>query len=221
MPNIASKIKVSNVQKITSAENLRSRAFDDLAIEFNINCNRQIAEVIFLTLLNLELHKSLDDFTLQTNRFNSLSIIKNKMNIEIRDARKQDVEIVAWTVLTALDMETDEIDKFIRSCSEEDSIYSWRNSIVATVDGKAVGCLIAYEGSRYKELKNKSWIQLWDDMNLEYLKTIEAETVDGEFYLDSMAILPEYRGYSIGKNASDVCRRKGGKNGMPLLYPLS
>ena len=33
----------------------------------------------------------------------------------------------------------------------------------------------------------------------EYLKKIEAETVDGEFYLDSMAILPEYRGYSIGK----------------------
>ena len=50
----------SNVQKITSTENLRSRAFDEivpfrvvsyLAIELNINCNRKIAEVIFLTLL--------------------------------------------------------------------------------------------------------------------------------------------------------------------------
>ena len=38
---------ISNVQKITSAENLRSGAFGDLAIEFNINCNRKIAEVIF------------------------------------------------------------------------------------------------------------------------------------------------------------------------------
>lgn len=121
------------------------------------------------------------------------------MNIEIRDAKKEDVEIVAWTVLTALDMETDEMEKFIKSCSEEDTIYSWRNSIIATVDGKTVGCLIAYEGSRYKELRNKSWLQLWDDMDSEYLKTIEAETVDGEFYLDSMAILPAYRGYSIGK----------------------
>ena len=37
----------SNVQKITSAENLLSRVFDDLAIELNINCNRKIAEVIF------------------------------------------------------------------------------------------------------------------------------------------------------------------------------
>lgn len=42
----------SNVQKIASAENLRSRAFDDLAIELNINCDRKFAEVIFLTLLN-------------------------------------------------------------------------------------------------------------------------------------------------------------------------
>ena len=94
------------------------------------------------------------------------------MNIEIRDAKKEDVEIVAWTVLTALDMNCDDMAKFIKSCSEEDTIYSWRNSIIATVDGKTVGCLIAYEGSRYKELRNKSWLQLWDDMDSEYLKKI-------------------------------------------------
>ena len=41
------KRRFSNVQKITSAGNLQSRAFDDLAIELNINCNRKIAEVIF------------------------------------------------------------------------------------------------------------------------------------------------------------------------------
>ena len=41
------KERLSNVQKITSAENLRLRAFDDLVIELNINCNRKIAEVVF------------------------------------------------------------------------------------------------------------------------------------------------------------------------------
>lgn len=61
------------------------------------------------------------------------------MNIEIRDAKTEDVEIVAWTVLTALDMETDEMKKFIDSCSEESTMYSWKNSIVALVDGVAVG----------------------------------------------------------------------------------
>ena len=47
------------------------------------------------------------------------------MNIEIRDAKIEDVEIVAWTVLTALDMETDEMKKFIDSCSDESTMYSW------------------------------------------------------------------------------------------------
>lgn len=75
------------------------------------------------------------------------------MKIEIRDAKREDVEIVAWTVLTALDMEQDKTGKFVKSCSEDDSIYSWRNSIIAEVDGKSVGCLIAYEGSRYQELR--------------------------------------------------------------------
>lgn len=131
------------------------------------------------------------------------------MNIEIRDAKKEDVEIVAWTVLTALDMETDEMDKFIMSCSEDDSIYSWRNAIVAVVDSKLAGCLIAYEGSRYQELRDRSWLKLWDDMDQEYLKTIEAETTDGEFYLDSMAILPEYRGHGIGKMLMEYAIKKG------------
>lgn len=130
-------------------------------------------------------------------------------SITIRDAGKEDVEIVAWTVLTALDMDTDEMEKFIKSCSKDDSIYSWRNAIVATLDGTAVGCLIAYEGSRYKELRDKSWLQLWDDMDSEYLKTIEDEAVDGEFYLDSMAILPEYRGRSIGRELMAYAIEKG------------
>ena len=67
------------------------------------------------------------------------------MNLEIRDARIDDVEIVAWTVLTALDMEIHNLDKFIKSCSANDTLYSWRNAVVATVDGQAVGCLIGYE----------------------------------------------------------------------------
>ena len=44
-------VYLCNVQKITSADDLRSRAFDD---EQNINCNRKIAEFIFLTLLKSE-----------------------------------------------------------------------------------------------------------------------------------------------------------------------
>lgn len=135
------------------------------------------------------------------------------MNIEIRDAKIEDVEIVAWAVLTALDMETDEMKKFIDSCSDESTMYSWKNSIVAVVDNNIVGCLIAYEGSWYKELRKRTWSSLWDDIDSNYLESIETEAHDGEFYLDSMAILPEYRGYGIGKLLLAYAIEKGEKLG--------
>ena len=53
------------------------------------------------------------------------------MEIEIRDARIEDVPVVAWTVLTALDMSTDDMDRFVKSCSDEDTMYSWKNSYFA------------------------------------------------------------------------------------------
>lgn len=131
------------------------------------------------------------------------------MNLEIRDARIDDVEIVAWTVLTALDMEIHDLDKFIKSCSANDTLYSWRNAVVATIDEQAVGCLIGYEGSRYRELRERTWPQLWDDMDPEYLMSVEAETAPGEFYLDSMAIQPGHRGLSIGKKLMTYAIEKG------------
>jgi ribosomal protein S18 acetylase RimI-like enzyme len=40
---------------------------------------------------------------------------------------------------------------------------------------------------------------LWDDFDAEELKDVEVETCRGEYYLDSMALLPEYRGMELAK----------------------
>lgn len=136
-----------------------------------------------------------------------------RMKVAIRNAQKNDVGIVAWTVLAALDIETDDAERFVKSCSEDDSIYSWRNSIVAVVEDKPVGCLIAYEGIRYSELRKQSWLELWGYLGRKYLNTIEAETKDGEFYLDSMAVLPEFRGRDIGKMLIEFAVNKGKRLG--------
>lgn len=121
------------------------------------------------------------------------------MDIEIRDARREDARFVAWTVLTALDMETDNLDKFVASCSEADTMYSWKHAIMAVVDGVPAGCLIAYEGRHYLTLRQRTWGSLWDNVDSELLSRVEPETAAGEYYLDSMAILPEYRGRGIGR----------------------
>jgi ribosomal protein S18 acetylase RimI-like enzyme len=117
----------------------------------------------------------------------------------IRDAAADDARFVAWTVLTALDLDEDGIEDVVRSCSEVRSLYSWRHARIATVDGKAVGCLISYEGADYMALRNLTWQGIWGGIDEAYLQTIEAEAGPGDFYLDSMAILPEYRGLDIGK----------------------
>lgn len=135
------------------------------------------------------------------------------MNIEIRDAKIEDVEIVAWTVLTALDMETNEMKKFFDSCSDENTLYSWRNSIVALVDGVAIGSLIAYEGQKYQKLRQRTWNSFWDDVDRDYLSQVEAEARNGEFYLDSMAIRLEYRGLGIGRMLIEYAIEKGKKLG--------
>ena len=50
-------------------------------------------------------------------------------------------------------------------------------------------------------------------MDKDYLSKVEAEARDGEFYLDSMAILPEYRGKGIGRMLIEYAIEKGKRLG--------
>lgn len=138
------------------------------------------------------------------------------MDIEIREGTLEDTPIVAWTVLTALDLPTDDINRFIDICSDPNSMYSWTNSFIAFVEGRAIGCLIAYDGSRYQQLKAYTWEKLWNDFDKQYLEDMEPETHEGEFYLDSMAIKPEYRGINIGNLLIDFAIGKAVNLNIPI-----
>lgn len=69
-----------------------------------------------------------------------------KCNYATRPSEFTDVNIVAWTVLTALDIDTNDMFRVIESCSDEMSMYSWKNSIVACDGDEVIGCIICYEG---------------------------------------------------------------------------
>lgn len=58
----------------------------------------------------------------------------NEHWIEVRKASYEDVEAVAWTVLTALDMNAEDLEWVKESCSDEMSMYSWNKSIGTHVD---------------------------------------------------------------------------------------
>ena len=86
----------------------------------------------------------------------------------------------------------------------EETIYSYENTIVAEADGKVVGAMCAYDGADYQRLKQPIVDTLGPDSGFARLKETEA----GEFYLDSVGVLPEYRGRGIASSLFEAqCER--------------
>ncbi len=100
----------------------------------------------------------------------------------------------------------DAVKVFGEVCARPDTLYSHTRTRVACVDGKAAGSLTAYSGDSYLPLRDRTWGLLNsafasnDDASCEgvagtasEVSCAEPECLPGEFYLDSMAVLPEYR----------------------------
>lgn len=86
----------------------------------------------------------------------------------------------------------------------EETIYSYENTIVTELDGKVVGAMCAYDGADYQRLKQPIVDVLGADSGFAQLKETEA----GEFYLDSVGVLPEYRGRGIASSLFEAqCKR--------------
>lgn len=119
-------------------------------------------------------------------------------NIKIREAAAADAPLVGRVVLMALHYdETHPLAPiFAELALREVSQYSYRNALVAEVDGSVVGAIIGYDGARLEELRKP----LFELMREKFgnIPTVEDETSAGEFYLDSLAVLPQYRGCGAG-----------------------
>jgi len=129
------------------------------------------------------------------------------MNILIRPATVVDTSFVARVVLAGIDMlgiddpmpdsQRPIFDHLVEICRMDDTLYSWRNTLVAEVGGNAVGALVSYDGARYASMRAKTFGLVQQTSGMD-LSQNAMETGNGEFYLDSLAILPPYRGYDIG-----------------------
>ena len=88
--------------------------------------------------------------------------------------------------------------------ANEETIYSYENTLVAEIDGKVAGAMCAYDGADYQRLKQPIVDVLGADSGFALLKETEA----GEFYLDSVGVLPEYRGRGIASSLFEAqCER--------------
>lgn len=123
--------------------------------------------------------------------------------INIRMARQEEaariagIFMLAWPVDEILESNGISygqlLESITRVAASRETIYSYENTVVAEVDGMVVGAMCAYDGADYQRLKQPIVDTLGKDSGFAELRETEA----GEFYLDSVGVLPEYRGRGI------------------------
>ena len=128
--------------------------------------------------------------------------------VQLRDATLDDAPFIARVVLAGIDMlDIDAVlpdeqraifEHLIEICRMDDTLYSYCNTRIAEVDGKPVGALVAYDGACYAKMREKTFGLVQQTSGMD-LSRNAMETGPGEFYLDSMAVLSDYRGVGIGK----------------------
>ena len=145
--------------------------------------------------------------------------------VVIRDARPDEAPFLAKCIMAGMhfyDFETDipedsEIYWRLVECEGRDEwLYSYRNTRVAEADGIAVGALLSYPGDIYRDLRRKTFTELWPDL-VRMEAESDQETDPGEYYLDSLAVLPTCRGRGIGRALLKDGIRKGIDLGFPQV----
>ena len=125
----------------------------------------------------------------------------------IRDARPDDAPFLAKCIMAGMhfyDFETDIPDesdiyeRLIECERREDLLYSYRYTRVAEMDGTLVGSLLSYPGEIYRVMRHRTFSEIWPDLAQMDAES-EMETGPGEYYLDTLAVVPSCRHRGIGK----------------------
>lgn len=143
--------------------------------------------------------------------------------IQVRPAEKNDSEAVARLLMMAWPMDSflemspgmteDDFALIIKSFVEaEDTLYSYRNTIVAVRGEEIAGAMNGYDGALYEMLKKP----VTDDFRRRFPDSgsgfgLVKETQAGEFYLDSIGVNPAMRSMGIGSSLfSAMLKRAAG-----------
>ena len=135
-----------------------------------------------------------------------------KAQVSIRDAREDDAEFLAQVILAAAhlsDMGADTANSTATAtaasagdltaiCRRTDTLYSWRNARIACACGKRAGAMVSYPGDSYNTARSITF-PLLPGLTQAQIDSTDIETLPGEWYLDSLAVLPEFRRAGIGK----------------------
>ncbi len=132
------------------------------------------------------------------------------MEFRIERAVAEDTPLIAKAVFMALHLDDDQGGNGLEEMKEwhgvfealaarDDSQYSYRNTIKAvTPDGTVAGMLVSYDGARLHALREAFFKEVKERIGKD-MRGMADETDAGEWYLDSLAVWPEFRGCGIGR----------------------
>lgn len=125
--------------------------------------------------------------------------------ITIRSARVEDAATIARAVAMAIgDKEAlraycgdDYMAVLTQIAATKGTQYSWQYALVAEVDGTAAGAVVGYDGDDLQSLREGTFAIVRQLTGR--VPNIANETEGGEYYLDSVGVLPEFRGLNVGR----------------------
>lgn len=126
-------------------------------------------------------------------------------DITIRPATEADAALIAQVVAMAIGNEEgvrhycgeQYLDVLADIASQSDTQYSWQQTLVAEVDGEAVGAVVGYDGGELSRLREGTYGVI--RKTIADAQPIIDETEAGEYYLDSVGVLPHFQGRGIGR----------------------
>lgn len=103
-----------------------------------------------------------------------------------------------------------------------DSQYSWRNAIVALDDEASVsladapvaGVVVGYDGGALHRLRRRFQEEALGRLQMDY-SCMDDETQPGEFYIDSLAVYPQYRRRGIASRLLQAIIARAAAEGLP------
>ena len=139
--------------------------------------------------------------------------------ITFRQATIDDAQFIAEGFHTAMlmnDTPKERIALFAEKiCRRNDVLYSAQNTILAEKYGKPIGMITSYDGKNYSAFRKTTMALVKEHLGIEF-PGMEDEATEGEYYLDSLAVLPECRGLGIGSSLLKEAISRGHALGLPV-----
>ena len=142
--------------------------------------------------------------------------------MEIRRASEKDIPFIAKCILSAASVASFEelnqekhkqkVELMEELCRSDWSLYYYEKSLIAYDGDLPVGAILSYDGGTYESARTLTFERAHSIMG--DTSNTEMETREGEYYLDSMTIIPEYRGQGIGIKLMKEAMKEGRRQGF-------